>query len=74
MVAGVISTITHTRRPLWLKLLQPLAVWFFDDWIRSEERYIEQLRRGGIYTEEMIQIRERNLQPIRALLGWWQGA
>lgn len=70
----MISTVTFTRRPLWLRLLQPLAVWFFADWIRSEERYIADLRRGGVYTAEMIAIREHNLEPIRALHAWWLGA
>lgn len=70
----MIATITHTRRPIWLRLLQPIAVWFFADWIRSEERYIRQLRSGGVYTAEMIAIREHNLEPIRALLAFWEQA
>jgi hypothetical protein len=70
----VIATITHTRRPLWLRLLQPLVSWYLDRWERGEDTYTEQLRDGGVYTAAMLAERERNLQPLRTLAAWWRSA
>ena len=68
----MIARITFVARPLWLKLVQPLAVWFYSDWIKDEESYITRLRAGGIYTPEMIAKREANLGPLRAMLAFWE--
>jgi hypothetical protein len=70
----VISTITYCRRPLWLKLLQPLAVRWYAWRVGAEDDYTEQLRTGGVATAADLARRERNLAPLRTLFAWWQSA
>jgi hypothetical protein len=68
----VIATITYTRRPLWVRLLRPLACWYLRRDIASAEAYARNTRDGGVLTAEQVAQLRANITPRRALLVWWE--
>lgn len=70
----MISTITYCRRPLWVRLLRPLAIWYLRNDIKSAERYARNAERGGVLTQRQIAQLRANINPRRALLAWWEKA
>lgn len=70
----MIATITHTRRPLWLRLLKPLRVWMLRADVASAEQYVEDVRACGVLNEQEIEALKSNIGPKRALLLMWERA
>jgi len=69
----VIAT-TYCRRPLWLKLARPFAIWWLRVEIECAEAYAQHARAGGVFNAQQLADLERNIGPLRVRLAMWRNA
>lgn len=69
----MIARLTYTRRPLWVKLLQPLVVLNLRWALSSAQAYADHARVGGVFSLAELARLDRNIGPIRTALHWWEG-
>ena len=65
---------TYCRRPLWVKLARPFAIWWLRREIHSAEVYVEHTRKGGVFNAQQLADLERNIGPLRVRLAMWRNA
>lgn len=68
----MITTITHTRRPLLLRLAKPLRIWMLRRSIASAEEYARNTERGGVFTSAQVAALRAEITPLRAALSLWE--
>lgn len=70
----MISTLTHTRRPLSIKLARPFMVWWLRVAIRDAQRYADHALIGGVLKPEEVGRLLANITPLRVRLALWERA
>lgn len=65
-------THTYTRRPIWLKLVQPFMVWMLRIDVECAEKWAKDVT--GFYSRDEVKTLRSNITPIRARLIRWESS